>query len=281
MVKKTWKVMNILNKLRERAEEKLNALSREEAMIRGLFNFDLLFKPTPKERTFSYSVITAECLHQGACYAAEDITLDRSLMGKDARNVDPEYRCVKTAILDALYANFNRKKSYSLYLEGTAKDKARPRAEIVVNEATRFFDNYTGKKVVNVGVVGEFIPPLLSQGMDVRLTDMDPQLVGYDIHGIPVEDGEVKTLSRIKESDVAIVTGMTISTHTLDDILKIAKKYDTKLVVFAETGAYFGEELCRLGVDTVVSEPFPFYIFDGTSRIDIYRREEIVGEHDV
>lgn len=273
--------MDILNQLRERAEERINSLSREEAIIRGLFNFDLLFKPTPKERTFSYSVITAECLHQGACYAAKDVTLDRDLMGRDARNVDPDYRCVETAILDALYGNFNLNKSYSLYLEGTAKEKARPRAEIVVNEATRFFDKRTGKKVVNVGVVGEFIPLLESQGLDISLTDMDPQLVGYDINGIPVEDGERKTLSRVKESDVAIVTGMTISTNTLDDILKIAKEYDTKLVVFAETGAYFGEELCRIGVDTVVSEPFPFYIFDGTSRIDIYRRKEIIGEEDV
>lgn len=273
--------MDILNQLRERAEERLNSLSREEAIIRGLFNFDLFFKPTVKERTFSYSVITAECLHQGACYAAEDVTLDRDLMGKDARNVDSEYRCVETAILDALYANFNRQKSYSLYLEGTAKEKARPRAEIVVNEATRFFDNKIGKKALNVGVVGEFIPLLESHGLDVSLTDMDPQLLGHDINGIPVENGELKTLSRVEESDVAIVTGMTISTHTLDDILQIAKKYDTKLVVFAETGAYFGEELCRMGVDTVVSEPFPFYIFDGTSRIDIYRREDIVGEEDV
>jgi hypothetical protein len=44
--------------------------------------------------------------------------------------------------------------------------------------------------------------------------------------------------------------------------------------MFAETGANFGEEYCRtIGVDVVVSEPFPFYIFQGVTRIEIYRRD--------
>jgi hypothetical protein len=47
------------------------------------------------------------------------------------------------------------------------------------------------------------------------------------------------------------------------------------LLLFAETGANFGEEYCRtMGIDTVVSEPFPFYIFQGTSTIEVHRRVE-------
>ncbi|MGD8628540.1 MAG: hypothetical protein PVH52_05625, partial [bacterium] len=68
-------------------------------------------------------------------------------------------------------------------------------------------------------------------------------------------------------------TGMALTTDALGDIIDVCKQHDTRLVIFAETGAHFGEEYCRtLGVDSVVSEPFPFYIFQGMSRIEIYRR---------
>lgn len=66
---------------------------------------------------------------------------------------------------------------------------------------------------------------------------------------------------------------MTLATDTLDQILEAAQENDTRVLVFAETGANLGEALCRLGVDTVVGEPFPFYIFHGTSQINVYRRD--------
>jgi hypothetical protein len=65
---------------------------------------------------------------------------------------------------------------------------------------------------------------------------------------------------------------MTLATDSLDLIISEARQAGTKLLIFAETGANFGEEYCRtLGVDTVVSEPFPFYIFQGLSTIEVYR----------
>ena len=66
---------------------------------------------------------------------------------------------------------------------------------------------------------------------------------------------------------------MTIATDSLELIVEEARKAGTKLLIFAETGAYFAEEYCRtIGVDAVVSEPFPFYIFQGASTIEVYRR---------
>lgn len=265
--------VDVLTKLEEKAKRKTKDLSQEETVIRGLFSFDLLFKPSPKERTFSYTVITAECLAQGSCYTYEDVDLDKELMGKDAREVEPKYRSVKIAILDALYGGIERNISQTYYLRGSAKEKAVPRAEIVCHEVARLFDSLKGKKVVNVGVVGEFLPCLLlrQRGVEVFLTDMDPNLLGGTIHGMEVE-GPDKTLPRVKESDVAIVTGMTLATNTLGEIIEASRENNTKIVMFAETGANFGEALCHLGVDTVVGEPFPFYIFHGESRIDVYRK---------
>lgn len=174
-----------LKKLEEIAKQKTSHLSKQEAMIRGLFSFDLLFKPDPEERTFSYTVITAECLAQGSCYTYEDVKLNKELMGKDARQVKPKYRSVKIALLDALYGGIERQISETYYLNGSAKEKATPRAEIVCKEVARLLDSLENRKVVNVGVVGEFIPCLLrKKGMKVYCTDMDPQLVGTTIHGI-------------------------------------------------------------------------------------------------
>lgn len=272
--------MDVLKHLEQTAKRKAKNLSKDEALIRGLFQFDLLFKPSPKERTFSYKVVTAECLAQGSCYTYEDVRLNKALMGKDAREVEPEYRSVKIAILDALYGGMNRNITHSFYLGGTAKQKAFPRAEIVFFEACRLLDSLTGKKIVNVGVVGEFVPPFKKKGAELYLTDMDPTLVGETIHGVLVE-GKDQTIPRVRESDVAIVTGMTVSTNTLGEILAVAREHDTKIIMFAETGANFGEELCRLGVDVVVGEPFPFYIFQGESRIDIYRRNTLEGTTNV
>jgi hypothetical protein len=59
----------------------------------------------------------------------------------------------------------------------------------------------------------------------------------------------------------------------MGDIIDTCKEKNTKVVIFAETGANFGEEYCStLGVDSVVSELFPFYIFQGVSTIEIYRK---------
>jgi outer membrane protein assembly factor BamB len=79
--------------------------------------------------------------------------------------------------------------------------------------------------------------------------------------------------SVLVDGDLAIVTGMTIFNDSLEEIVEVAQSRGTKLLMFCETGANFAEEYCRsIGVDTVVSELFPFYIFQGTSTIEVYRR---------
>jgi hypothetical protein len=153
--------------------------------------------------------------------------------------------------------------------------------------------------VLNVGVVGSILSILVSQkslrlppDIDVRITasDLYEGVVGTQVHGVTVEHGThgtygfagsdgaripmgVRTLELIADADMAIVTGMTLTNGTLDAILETAIKNKTALVIFAETGAHFATEYCNLGVDVVVSEPFPFYLTcDGPTRIDVYRR---------
>lgn len=125
-------------------------------------------------------------------------------------------------------------------------------------------------KVLVVGVIGNFIYLLNKEGYKVTATDFYSSVVGCSIHGVYVENGS-KTLELIEYSDIAIVTGMTLATETIDNIILAAKKSGTRLIFYCETGANLSSEYCSLGVDVVISERFPFYVFNGESIIDIYR----------
>ncbi len=148
---------------------------------------------------------------------------------------------------------------------------------IIVEEALNLI-NYTNLKhdkplVCNVGVVGNIIKKLLKNDIDVVGTDFDDEIVGKRLfEKVEIFHGS-KTMEMISKSDVAIVTGMALATNTLDEIINVSKKSNTKLLVFAETGANFGSFYVDNGVDSVVSEPYPFYIFQGKTSINVYRKQ--------
>lgn len=92
------------------------------------------------------------------------------------------------------------------------------------------------------------------------------------LNGVRVEHG-CRTLELIGEHDVVLATGMTLATNTLPAILERVRETRTRLVLFAATGSHFGREYCRtFGVDVVVSEPQPQYLFQGVTDIRVYRR---------
>jgi hypothetical protein len=133
-----------------------------------------------------------------------------------------------------------------------------------------------GKKptVLNVGVLGNLIKGLTAKDYSVIATDLDEEIIGKPVHGVVIEHGG-KTYQYIKDADVAVITGMTLTTDAVGDIVDVCRSNGTRIVMFAETGANFGEEYCRtIGIDSVVSEPFPFYIFQGVTTIEIHRRPE-------
>jgi hypothetical protein len=213
---------------------------------------------------------------QGCCYCTGDDERGRELVGQDARTIIKDKTCISIAVLDALYSSVPRNPATVHQLSGTPIEKTALRTAVIVDEAKRLAA-LIGKscpRVVNVGVVGNVIRELKGCGYSVLATDLERDLVGTTVHGVPVEDG-TRTFDYVRDSDLAIVTGMTIATDTLELILAEARRSGTRLLLFAETGANFGEEYCRtMGIDTVVSEPFPFYIFQGTSTIEVHRRVE-------
>lgn len=268
--------MDCLETLTEIGIEKSRDYPDEAFRIRGLWRTDLLFRPNPEERAFSYTFLLVQTVAEGACYCDRIPPLEEGyqLLNRDCREVHHDYRCFRVATLDAMYSAFEKHPDETMTMTGTSGEKALWRAGIVAEEIARLLElsGADGGSVVNVGVIGNIIGMLRSRGIQVSATDGDPLLVGSLVHDVNVE-GMERTVELVEECDVAAITGMIISTNTMEDIFAAARRGGTKLVMFCETGANLCEEYLGLGVDTAIAEPFPFYIFGGTTRIDVFRKK--------
>lgn len=267
---------DIFTTLKERALELSRGRPDDDFLIRGIWKVELAFKPNPAERTFNYTFWLAMTRGQGCCYCTGDDQRGRELVGTDARELFGDQTCISIAALDSIYASLPRVPAATFELRGNSIEKTAARTRIIADEALRLLEPVCSRKpkVVNVGVVGNVIRDMKERGCEVWASDMEPEMIGRDVHGVKVEDG-YRTNQLVADADLAIVTGMTIATDSLGLIVEAARAGKTKLLVFAETGANFGDEYCRtIGIDAVVSEPFPFYIFQGVSTIEVFRRAE-------
>jgi hypothetical protein len=268
--------LTTLQKLGEIGRKKSEGLPDELFTIRGLWRTDLLFRPNPTERTFNYTYLLVQTAGEGACYCDNIPALKEgfSLLGKDCRRIRPSYRCFEIASLDAMFSAFEKHPYKTHTMTGNSADKAMWRSRIVVDEVMRQLDlvGCRDGRVVNVGVIGNIVRMLRAEGVEVSGTDGDPLLVGSEIAGVRILDQD-RSAELVNESDVAVITGMIISTDTMDSILDAARAGGTRVVMFCETGANFCEEYVRMGIDAAIAEYFPFYIFAGTTRIDVFRKE--------
>ena len=211
----------------------------------------------------------------GCAYWDQDLEFmfNREWLGKDARGIQPDNKIVEISILDSIYSAICPQADEDLELRGAPAKKAAQRAQLVRTEIQRIATqkHLTKVTVLNIGAVGRFISELASQGMTVHAVDLDTYLIGKNLGGIKIMP-ESFTPDLLLESDIVLATGMTLSNGTLNQILDLCSIHCKSLVIFAETGANFGSVYCKLGVDTVISETFPFYTVPGRSRIRIFRR---------
>ena len=253
-------------------------LPAEDMRIEGAWLLHLNYQPFAKERLFQYDVALVQVQATGAAYSAyEGIHKSElnALVGNDAREmITEEYSPVNIALLDAMFASLSPKADEEFLISG--KNKASQRADIICNEV----QNMCRKKliperpgVVNVGAIGCIIEKLKNKNMLVTASDLDENIINKELCGVNIADGALHTDELVAEADLAIITGMTISNGSLPEIIKTAKENNTKIMIIAETGAGFGRAYCDLfDIDIVVSEPYPFYIFNCYSQILIYRK---------
>lgn len=266
---------------RARKEGKL-----KDNSIKGIWEINLNFKPSKNERLFTYKVIVVQTTYgQGSCYAApnEPLGIDRSIIGKSIDEVDMDSGTsfpLKVAILDSIYGTPTIRPDLEVEISGDSTSKSRYRAEIIAGEVSRIINAKQARSelkskvpvVLNIGYVGTFYTILTkSFNPEYLVTDLEDELLSTKGQ-VDVFDGNKYNREFLKKADVAIVTGMVIATRTLSDIIETARENNTSVLVFAETGYNLASYYREFGVDVAVSEPFPYYIFDGSSTIRVFRK---------
>lgn len=267
---------DILSYLIQEAKRRERELAPEAFTIVGLWNTEYAVRLTSASTPLHLKHACVETNAIGTCYYERDIaqepTIEENLIG---RRIERAFlnRVWRLAAYDALYANLIRKPDDEVILEGSPVELAQQRASIVCNEVLRLANNINPKskqlKVVNVGVVGDFLERLSEKTeLFVQATDFYDAIMDNEYHGVKVLNGRRFTLPLVQGADIALVTGMTLSNGTMEEIFEAARKGNTALVFFAETGSNFAEEYLKLGADTVISEPFPFYL-SGSPKVKI------------
>lgn len=249
-----------------------------DRVIVGVWSVDCLFNPAKNGRVFKYKFLLVQTEKGLGCSYSEnyeyDVSYLESLIGKDCLLYKIEDYALQVAAIDSVMSYYNG----PLYsnevkrIEGTANEKLNSRTTIIIEEAKRIVGDLRGKKVLNIGVVGDIIRGFLCEGCLVSGTDFDEEIIGKKLFDKAEIYNGSRTIEILKSVDLAVVTGMTIVTKTIERIIEICKRNKIKLIVFAETGANMGQYFVEKGVDVYIGEEYPFYIFNGSSIIRITRK---------
>jgi len=249
--------------------------SEKDRQIQGLWNVDCLYNPTNNGRIFDYKFLISQTIGQGCSYSINrnySSELLKEYIGHDFLELKIEDLALKVSLFDSIYGElFPVRNKKQLILNTNSLDKLKWRTQIIVEEAKRLLGNVNNKRIVNVGVVGDVLLTFQELGAYVIVTDFDSSIiVNNNIFNIPIRN-KIYTLEVLKNADLTVVTGMTIATDTIDDIVETCLRNNVKIIVFAETGANLADYYLKCGVDVYLSEHFPFYIFNGNSIIDVCR----------
>lgn len=255
-----------------------NFTMEDDLLVRGLWETKCLFQPNPSERLFKYKFLVAQNIGQGAAYTDinqefDDIEL---YIGKHFLEMDfcSCHAITELAIMDSIFSTRAKAKHNTFKLQGNSIIKSEQRAKIIADEVSLLMGDKKGT-VINIGVVLNIMKAIHDQGHQVYGSDFDEELIGkkfFDDQAEVFSATENEIL--IKKADVIVITGMTVATKTFDELVEQAKLYGTKVVVFAETASNLYDFMLQRGVDCVVSEPFPFYIFQGETTIKVVRKSE-------
>lgn len=262
--------MNSISEIEQIIRERTD---RTDRILRGIWGVDCFFNPSNNGRVFDYKFIVSQTKGQGCAYST-NLEYKReyfyNYIGRDFLEEKIDDLAMKVSLLDSVFGLVSKTKNYvEKTINASSNEKLRWRTSIVLEEARKLLGNLNDKKIVNVGVVGDFIKSFTEAGAIVVGTDFDESIIGKPIFGnISIIHGS-NTLKEIANSDLAIVTGMTITTQTIDEIIDCCQKNNVKLIVFAETGANLAGYYVNKGVDVFLAEHFPFYIFNGVSVIDV------------
>ena len=264
--------MNSIDAIQERV---LEISQPQQRIVRGLWSTDCFYNPDHNGRIFDYKVIVTQTVGQGCAYSLR-YDYDRKdllqYVGKDCLEQPVSDVALRVSMLDSLYGYFFPVANQTVERAvGSSYEKLSWRTNLILREATRLLGNLKNKRILNVGVVGDILKCFHDQRSNIVGTDYDETIIGTKMfHDVEIYHGD-RTLPLLEDADLAIVTGMTITTQTIDSILEVCRTHNTKVILFAETGANLGSYYLQEGADVFLGETYPFYIFNGQSEILVGR----------
>ncbi len=246
--------------------------------VTAQFLLDLDSVPAPDERRFRYRVIIVKTASCGcALLPNEDAPRQiPALVGTNLLSRHTFPRQLRVAAWDAVAASIRSDAPHRAeVLNGPAATQAALRARMVADEVDRCALSLGLPKACRVALIGfshEIYRALRDRRYDVHVGELDARC---DMSVVPRHRttlGRHSGRTALRHTDVAVITGMTIANGTLDGLLRQASAARCGVVLYAETGHALLSLLPRLGiVDSVVSEPFPFYVFGAPTRAFVVR----------
>jgi Putative heavy-metal chelation len=243
-------------------------------------------QPVLGERKTRYTMKVAQSENYGISVGLTPVLPDPDphLVGKDTRQILKTrlYRDYidRTAFVDLIMGHVSRPADQQIKLDGAMHAKYVARSQIFADEAEKILQrngskNLKGNKprVLVIGATAGILSALVRRGFEVSATDLWPEAVGKELGGVRVLSGKTANARLMKESDLAIITGMTLPNRTLSGIMNLAKKHNTSTMMWAITGRNFGHYYAEHGVDCVISDPSPFLLLPGPAGMAIWRRK--------
>jgi hypothetical protein len=251
--------------------------SADKYQMLAEYHIDLRFAPSRHDDMYwAHAIGIATASGSGWCFCphgSESCGDPGDSRDRDVRDLRDRHTCREIAALDAAFGVTRRPPALQCSVPGDPTAKSVFRANLIASEIDRIAQDgaYTGRpKLVMVGAVGNILAELFARKYRMHATDFDESLIGRRVAGVLVESGDY-TLERIANCDIALVTGMTLATDSLFDILSTARASGTELVFFCQTGGNLASEYISHGARTIVAELFPFYMLPGTTEFLVFR----------
>ena len=267
------------------ALERAATLPADPFRLRALWSVSFLVQAEPGERKTRYTMRIAQSEGYGRSGGLGPglPDPDPDLVGEDTRRILRERlwrdESDRAAIADLVIGQVSRPADERIVLDDTLRGKYVARAKIFADEANHLVQRRGSEhrtasppRVLVVGATAGILNALAKGGLEVRATDLSPDLVGRTLGGVEVLDGTTANARLMKDSDLAIVTGMSLMNGTLPDLMSLAKTHNTSTMIWAVTGKNFGHYYTEHGVDSVISDPSPFLLLPGPATIAIWRR---------
>ena len=268
------------------ALHRAEALTADPFRLLALWSVSFLVQADPSERKTRYTMRIAQAEGYGRSGGLGPglPDPDPDLVGQDTRQILKHRRwkdeADRAAIADLVIGQVSRPADEQIVLDETLRGKYTARAEIFADEATRVLQGRAAeprkgnrRRVIVVGATAGILHALLRRGLDVCATDLASDVVGRTLGGVQVLDGRVANARLMKDADLAIVTGISLTNGTMPELMSLAKTHNTSTMIWAVTGKNFGHYYTDHGVDSVISDPSPFLLLPGPATIAIWRRQ--------